>query len=88
MKLKPGFLFHDIDGEHLVVATGPAAEAFTGLIRNNDTADFIYRLLQQEQTEASITEAVCRAYDAPRARVEEDVHRLIGQLREAGLLDE
>lgn len=88
MKLKPGFIFHDIDGEHLVVATGPAAETFTGLIRNNDTADFIYRQLQREQTEASLTEAVCQAYDAPRALVEEDVHRLVNQLREAGLLDE
>lgn len=87
MKLKAGFVFHEIDGEHLVVATGPAAEHFSGLIRNNDTADFLYRLLEQEQTEDSLVEAVCQAYDAPRARVEEDVRRLVNQLREAGLLD-
>lgn len=88
MKLKPGFLFHEIDGEHLVVASGPAAETFSGMIRNNDTANFIYHLLEQEQTEASLADAVCAAYDAPRARVEQDIRRLVAQMREAGILDE
>lgn len=88
MKLKSGFLFHDVNGEHLVVAAGPAAEQFSGLIRNNDTADFIYRLLEQDQTEASLADAVCAAYDAPRDQVEQDVRRLIKQMREAGFLDE
>lgn len=88
MKLKSGFIMQDIDGEHLVVATDEAAKQFSGLIRNNETADFIYRLLKEEQTEASLVEAVCQAYDAPRVRVEEDVRRLVGQMRDAGLLDE
>lgn len=88
MKLKSGFILQDIDGEHLAVATGEAAEHFSGLIRNNDTADFIYRLLERDQTEASLVEAVCETYDAPRDRVEEDVRRLVSQMRQAGLLEE
>lgn len=88
MKLKPGFIFHDIDQEHLVVATGEASRHFNGLIRNNATADVIYRLLEQETTEEAIVDALYERYQAPREQIRQDVHALLEQMRAAGILDE
>lgn len=88
MKLKPGFIFHDIEDEHLVVATGEASRHFNGLIRNNATADFIYRLLEQDTTEEAIVDALYQHYQAPREQISQDIHALLEQMRAAGILDE
>jgi len=88
MKLKEGFMLHKVDNEYMVVATGKAAEQFNGLIRNNKTADFIYQQLLKETTEEEIIEAMLQKYDAPREKITEDVHKIITQMRNAGLLEE
>lgn len=88
MKLKDGFLVHDVGGEHMAVATGKASHSFNGLIRNNETADFIYRQLLTDTTEEAIVDAMAERYDAPREQIAADVAELIAQLREADFLDE
>lgn len=88
MKLKQGFLLHDVDGEHMMVAAGEASRAFHGLVRNNDTADFIFRQLLEDTTEQRIVDAMAQRYDAPRERIEADVRAVLQQAREAGFLDE
>ncbi len=88
MKLKDGFMLHEVDGEYMVVATGKAAEQFNGLIRNNKTANFIYQQLLEETTEEAIIEAMLQKYEAQREKIAEDVHNIITQMRNAGLLEE
>lgn len=88
MKLKQGFILHDTGGEHMVVATGEAGKNFNGLIRNNETANFIYRQLLSDTTEEKIVDAMLEKYDAPKEVIAADVHRIILQIREAGLLED
>lgn len=88
MKLKEGFILHDVGGEHMVVASGEAAKHFNGMARNNGTADFIFRQLMEETSQDAVIDAVVKEYDAPRAVVASDVANLISKLREAGFLDE
>lgn len=88
MKLKEGFLLHRTGDETLVVANGPAAAVFNGLIRNNETAGFIFAQLQQPTTEEAIVDAMAERYDAPRARIAADVHAMVQRLRDEGFLDE
>lgn len=88
MKLKEGFLLHRTGDETLVVANGPAAAVFNGLIRNNETAGFIFEQLQQPTTEEAIVDAMAQRYDAPRARIAADVHTMVQRLRDEGFLDE
>lgn len=88
MKLKDGFLLHKTGEETLVVASGPAAAVFNGLIRNNSTAGFILEQLQQTTTEEAIVDAMEARYDAPQAQIAADVHRMVERLRAEGFLDE
>lgn len=88
MKLKEGFLLHQTGDETLVVASGPAADVFNGLIRNNETAGFIFEQLQHPTTEKAIIDAMEARYDAPRAQIAADVHRIVERLRTEGFLDE
>lgn len=88
MKLKDGFLLHQTGDETLVVASGPAASVFNGLIRNNGTAGFIFEQLQHQTTEEAIVDAMEARYDAPREQIAGDVHRMVERLRSEGFLDE
>ena len=88
MKLKEGFVLYDVKDEHLVIAAGAAGKEFQGMIRNNETAHEIFRLLEEERTEPEIVDRLYELYDAPREVIEGDVSSLLAQLRQAGVLDE
>ena len=87
MKLKTGFITHNVGKEQMMVAAGPAAKLFHGLVRSNETAAFIINCLKKETTEAAIVDAMLEQYEAPRETVERDVRRVVEQLREIGALE-
>lgn len=86
MKLKPGFITHNVGKEQMMVAAGPAAKHFHGLVRSNETAAFIVNCLKKETTEEAIVDAMLAQYDAPRETVAEDVHQVVEKLRKIGAL--
>lgn len=88
MKLKDGFVLHDVGTEHMAVTTGLAAESFDGIVRNNDTAHFIFEQLLKDTTEEQIVDAMAQRYDAPLDLIQADVHRHLAQLRAEGFLEE
>ena len=88
MKLKEGFLLHDVGEDHMMVATGEASKVFNGLVRNNKTAAFIFQQLMNDTTEEQIVDAMLEEYNAPRERIEADVHKVIMQIQEAGFIEE
>lgn len=87
MKLKEGIVLGNVDGENFAIATGKAMKNFNGVIHNNKTAAYIFELLQTEQTEDSIVEAMLEKYDVDGATVREDVRRIINIIKDAGVLD-
>lgn len=88
MRVKDGFVLHNIGEEYMAVATGEAAENFNGIVRSNETAAYIFELLQQETTEEAIVDAMCEKYEAERSVIEKDVANIIEKMREAGFLHE
>lgn len=87
MKLKDGFMLHTVNGEHMAVATGKAAAAFHGLVRNNETANFIYQRLLKNTTVEEIAHALCEEYDVSFDKALADVKALVEKLDAAGMLD-
>ncbi|MGN0531942.1 MAG: PqqD family protein [Eubacterium sp.] len=87
MKLKKGIVLGNIDGQDFAIATGKLSNEFHGLINNNPTANFIFKLLQKEQTEDSIVDAMVSKYDAPREVIQKDVHELLENIKEMGVLE-
>ncbi len=86
MKLKNGFITHQVGKEQMMVAAGPAAKVFHGLVRSNETAAFIVNCLKKETTEEAIVDAMLEQYEVPRETVSADVHRVVEKLREIGAL--
>lgn len=87
MKLKDGFMLHTVGSQHMAVATGKAAAAFHGLVRNNDTANFVCEKLLKDTTAEDIAKALCEEYDVSFEKALADVKALIAKLDAAGMLD-
>ena len=85
MKLSDAFLSHDDGDEKIVVSTGAAK--FSGLVRGNETASFIFTCLEQETTEDEIVAKMLAKYDAPEEIIRRDVKKIVSQLREIGAID-
>lgn len=86
MKLKDGFVTHDMGGEQIMVSTGTAA--FSGLVRSNGTAAFIVDCLKEETTKEQIVAKMLAKYDAPEAVISADVDKILEKLRSIKALDE
>lgn len=87
MKLKSEIVLGSVDGKDFAIATGSLSKKFHGLINNNPTADFIFKLLQKEQTEDSIVSAMLEKYDAPEDVIRADVKEILAQLNDMGILE-
>lgn len=87
MKLKKEIVLGSIDGKDFAIATGKLTKKFHGIINNNKTANYIFELLQKEQTEDSIVKAMCEKYDAPEDVIRNDVKEVLNQLSELGILE-
>lgn len=81
MKLKEGFITHQIQDTQMMVAVGERARHFHGLVRSNETAAFIVDCLKSETTETAIVERLLEEYDVSREMAAQDVHAIIEKLR-------
>lgn len=85
MKLKQDFVTQEIDGTQYLIPVG--GEAFSGVVRGNETVAFLVELLKQETTQEALVDAMAAEYDAPREVLASDVARVLDVLREVGALD-
>lgn len=88
MKLKKGIVLGNIDGQDFAIATGKLGNEISGIINNNETANYIYKLLQKDQTEDSIVASMLERYDAPEDVIRADVRELIQQLAKMGVIED
>ena len=88
MRILEGFHLRQIAGELIAVPTGPVAAKLSGLAVMNETARFLFDLLQTEQTEDSLVSAMLEEYETSSETAREDVQEFLAILRENGLLVE
>ncbi len=86
MKLKKEFIVHETKDETMVVATGKAK--FSGLVRGNRMLGEILSLMKTDTTEAKVVEAMRAKFDAPKGKIEADVHKTVTELRRIGAIEE
>lgn len=87
MKLKEGFITHQIQDTQMMVATGETAKNFHGLVRSNETAAFIVDCLKSEITEEAIVDKLLTEYDVSRETAAQDVRRILEKLNSIEALE-
>ena len=88
MKLKDGFVLHELGGRTVVIAVDERAEEFNGMITLNETAVEIWKLLKEDTTEEQVVAGITALFEGDAAFIAQDVHQFIAQLRANNLLEE
>ena len=87
MKIKNGFVLRNVCDVYMVIAIGPRAVEFNGMIKLNDTGAFLWQQLQQERTREELIAAMLEEYEVDEATAANGVDAFIKTLQSHDLLD-
>ena len=85
MKIKPEYKLRKIGGTNIFVST--AGMDFQGIITVNDTAEFIWRKLENGMEENEIISALASECGVKEKDIEDDVKEFISTLKGAGIVE-
>ena len=86
MKRSENFLLRDVAGTLVLVPVGAAVSAFPGMITLNDTAAYLWELLEQEQTVASLAAGLMERYEVDTEKATADVEAFLEKLKPTGAI--
>lgn len=87
MKIKQGFVLRQVADATIVVPAGKAALDFNGMITLNDTAAFLWKLLEEETDEEALLKAMLAEYDVGEETARSGIAKFLGKLSSEGLLE-
>ena len=88
MKLKYKFVVKSVAGKSVAVAVGNDNGSFNGMIKLNETGEFLWEILTEEKTEDELVKALLAEYDIDEETAKKDVHAFLDTLSEKGFLEE
>lgn len=88
MKLKTGFVLKNIGDNYIVVPVGAQTVDFRCMITLNETGAFLWKLLENEQTEETLIGALLGEYEVTEDIAKKDVAAFVDNLRNSALLEE
>lgn len=88
MKIKDGFVLHEVCGEKIILAEGVENINFCKIVSLNETAAFVWEKAQAgDFTEQSLTHALVAEYEVSDEQASKDVSSLLKQWSEMGMIE-
>ena len=87
MKIKGNYIKRTIAGEHMLVPVGQSAMEHPGLFAMNETASFIWDILQECSDTDQIVERLLEEYDTDEETARKDMNTFIGKLSELDMIE-
>lgn len=88
MRRKEGFISHTVGDRHYIVAVGDKSEQYNCIITCNETAFYLWQLLESEYSEEKLVQALMEEYDVSEEQARKGVAKTLNILRRNHLLDE
>lgn len=86
MKLNGKFILKDIGGTYYAVPLGEASREIKGMIKLNETAAFIWRMLEKDATKEEVVSALISEFGVKKEDAEADFLFFTNSLKEAKIL--
>lgn len=86
MKAKYSFEFMNLDDGLVAVPVGNNNGEFHGVLKLNETAAFILKLLDNETSETEIVDALLKEYNGDKDEISKYVHQYIEKLISEGIV--
>ena len=85
MKLKDGFILREVAGQTVVLPVGGELD-LNMMITLNETGEFLWKQLENENDEAGLVAALLAEYDVDEATAKTAVEGFVAKLNENGFL--
>ncbi len=85
MKIKPEYKLREVSGMNIVVST--AGMDFQGIITVNETAKFIWKMLETGAEKSEIVTALAKECNVSEAEIQADVDEFITTLERADIVE-
>ena len=87
MQISKDFILQKVGSSYVAVPVGETSKQFNGMVRLNETGVFLWKKLSEKDcTEDDLVDAILEEYDVAREIAAQDIHRIVEQLREVGIL--
>jgi hypothetical protein len=87
MKIKDGYLLREVAGSNIVVPVGEGSMDFSGVITLNDVGAFLWKGLENDNTQDGLLSALLGEYDVDETTARADIADFVDSLKGAGLLE-
>lgn len=87
MHLKCEFETVEIDNQIIAVPVGEYIGEYRGVIKMNETANYIFSLLMKETEEKAVIEQTALKFGCKAEDIASDVHKVIQEFVEQGLIE-
>ncbi|MDO4608512.1 MAG: PqqD family protein [Clostridia bacterium] len=87
MKLKYKFIINDVAGSKVAVSSERIDDSFKGMIRLNETGEYIFKKLQKDSTVEQIAEALSKKYKISKQTATTDVVKFVEHLNSYGIIE-
>ncbi len=87
MKIKSGFVIHSVGDEHIVVPVGERTRNFHGIVRLNNSGQYLWEIMKDEFTVQTLVSALLEKYDVTAETAEKTATAFIKELEDGGLLE-
>lgn len=84
--MKYSFEVVELDDTLVAIPVGNHSGDFHGIIKLNETAAFIFNLLNEEITEEQLIRALSKEYGVSLETLKKDVHSYLKEFNEHGIL--
>lgn len=88
MKIKSGFIVRKIADQHMTVPVGERSQELHGMIGLNETGAFLWKLLEEDQTEESLVSALTLDYEVTQDQAKTSVQTFLSRLKDEGVLED
>lgn len=88
MKIRKGFVLREVAGRQVVIATGDAAKDFNGIIKLNESAVMLWKMIESGADEETLAQKIIETYEVDEATAYNDVSMFVTKLKGAGIIDE
>ena len=87
MKTKFSFEIMDLDDGLVAVPVGDSASQFHGVLKVNETAVAILKLLEKDTTEEAIVDTLLQEYSEDKEQIAGYVHEFVEKLIKEGIVE-
>jgi len=87
MKIKEGIIIKQLDNEYILIDSGIILPRFNGMIKLNETSNFIVSsLLEKDLTFSELVLVMLNKYDASKEEIESSIKPILSSLSKANIL--